>query len=289
LSQKSGNNPPTNPRKYQVQPAQVVSSSPPVAASIPSSTSFKPNNNKKSKILNKPPQDLGGSNFWIIFILVILAGAAFIDFSSDENNQENTTYPTSNPVSTSSQVLNCGDLNITYMTLEQICENYHTNKYPLCNPLFSAQLINRERKLFPVNECGQRSSSISQNSSNNTTSKPTSIVEKINFLSNVSTSSVISPSSISHNSDAIEYFVDVSNDITDKLLNPSYDQGIFIYNNINIPKISSFIFNGHNGNCSTPSLGVAEICSIKNNTVTCKETNLNNFYDSYCVASFSVN
>jgi len=293
LSQKSGNNPPTNPRKYQVQPAQVVSSSPPVTASIPSSNSFQPNN-IKSKFRNKPPQDLGGSNFWVFFILFIFFGALFIYLFSDENNQQNTTLSPSNPASTSSQVYNCSNLNLPYMTTEQICDRYHTNKYPSCNSLFSAELISRERKLYPVYECGQPRSSISQNTSNSSTSKPTSIIGKINFLSNVSTSSVISLSSISHNSDAIDYFIDVSNDVSNKLSNHksnsiAYEEGKVIFKNINITNISSFKSNGHNGDCSTPSLGTVEICLVKDNDIICELVNKNISFETYCFASFISN
>jgi hypothetical protein len=168
------------------------------------------------------------------------------------------------------------------MTTEQICKSYHGDDYPSCNPLFSAQLITRERKLFPVNECGQDRSLISKNAT---------IAEKIDFLSYVSTSSIISPDSISHSSNAIKYFFDISTDVIDKLnkSNSYNDQGNSIYNNTNITNISRLIFTGHNGDCSTPSLGIAEICLIKNNTVICEYTNKNISYESYCLASFSVN
>lgn len=290
LSQKSGNNPPTNPRKYQVQPAQVVSSLQPVTASNPSSNSFQPNNNK-SKILNKPPQDLGGSNFWVIFILLIFFGAIFIYLTSDENNQENTNYPTSNPSSTPSQVYICSSLNIPMMTTDQICKFYHGDVYPSCNPLFSAQLVTRERKLFPVHECGQDRSSISNNTPNSNVTKPITIEKKIKFLSNVSNSSVISYNSLGNNPDALGYFYDVNNDIIDKLeIAVSFtDQGKLIYNNANIANISRLIFDGHNGDCSTPSLGITEICLIKNNTVICEYTNKNISYKMACLSSFSIN
>lgn len=154
LLQKSVNNPPTNPREYHVQSGKAITSSPPVTAHIPALNSQQPNNNN-FKIPKKPPQDLRGSILflWIAFyalisVVVVLIYNSMYVFDS----QPNTTYPQSNSAPTA---FNCKDLNISTMENDKICNYWHNDIYPICDPLFEEQLNKRSRQILPLASCGK--------------------------------------------------------------------------------------------------------------------------------------
>jgi hypothetical protein len=143
--------------------------------------------------------------------------------------------------------------------------------------------------------CGQPNPSLissESNAANNNISinQYSSISDKVEYLSAISSSTIISQNSVSQNSEAVKYYFDIVNDIIqnfNKATVSTYGSST-VFAGTDVSYVSVILFDGHIGDdCNSQSIGQAATCTTFEDQVICNQTNESASIKLLCVASFS--
>jgi serine/threonine protein kinase len=282
---------PTQPRKYQVNTNDSTS---PSSASTQnySSTSNTKKTHQYSPSNNKSNRDSEWWFFITIFAIIIVAIIYILSESSKSSSEPISNQP---PLNQTSAISNCGDLNIPHISNKQLCDYYYSDNYRSCDSLFTAQLTSREARVSPQSMCGQPNLSLESNETNAANNdivinRYSSMSDKVEYLSSISSSVRISENSVSQNSEAVNYYFDVVNDIIqnfNKATVSTYGSST-VFAGTDVSYVSFILFDGHIGDdCNSQSIGQAATCTTFEDQVICNQTNESPSIKLLCVASFS--
>lgn len=297
--QRKNTKAPSTYRKYEVKPPEV-----PLQSVKNSTTGSLSARYTSTSSISTTSSKNNSSNWWLIgfSVIALLVFIGHFGKSVDTSTQSSsssttTTYPSSNTTTYPKLNDGCGQIGIYNLTNTQICLHYHSNLYPNCTSNLLNELTTRQAKVFPVEECGQPKAASGQTDSSPPQKpkpdveqkEPTTISEKMSYVSQKSTSPKITWSSISHDTKAAKYFYEIDADIIKNLNDStrSVIDGLVVHSNVRLSYLSSFTLTGHGGeSCETQSLGRIASCIVERNVAKCQFNEIPNAR-YYCVETFS--
>jgi hypothetical protein len=113
--------------------------------------------------------------------------------------------------------------------------------------------------------------------------------EKVTYLASISSSSAITSSSFPPELTSSNYFTEISNSIIQEFrrVTPVYENGIQIYEGINLQFISNVTFTANSGeSCNGTSYGRATSCLVSGNVARCQNIEMDKPVKSSCLESF---
>jgi len=251
----------------------------------------KPTQSKKTSSSGTPePSDWSGLiTFAILFVVsVVLYGILNSDKSSNSPKQQ--TISTQQIPSTNSGSSNSCEFNFDELSVDDLCAHYWKNQYPQCDKVILEKLNNKQVNWFPQNRCGSK---ISNDSPVPSSADPVpvqkTLKDKVAYLASKSSSSAITSSSFPPELTSSNYFTEISNSIIQEFrrVTPVYENGIQIYEGVNLQFISNVTFSANSGeSCNGTSYGRATSCLISGNVARCQNIEMDKPVKSSCLESF---
>ncbi len=224
----------------------------------------------------------------LIVVSVIVAGILNSDKSSNSPKQE--TISTQEIHSTNSGSSNSCGFNFDELSVNDLCAYYWKNQHPQCDKVILEKLNNKQVNWFPQNSCGSKISNDSLvPSSANPVPVQKTLNDKVAYLASKSSSSAITSSSFPPELTSSNYFTEISNSIIQEFrrVTPVYENGIQIYEGINLQFISNVTFTANSGeSCNGTSYGRATSCLVSGNVARCQNIEMDKPVKSSCLESF---
>jgi hypothetical protein len=239
---------------------------------------------------SKPVESSGwGVTFSILLVIfVVLIGLFSSDNTSKSTKQQTTRTQENTPIVSGAS--NSCLFNFDELSVDDLCSHYWNNQYPQCDKVILEKLNNKQVSWFPQNKCGTKISNSSPiPSSSDPAPVPKTLKDKVEYLASKSSSSAITLSSFPPELTSSNYFTEISNVIIQEFrrVTSIYENGIQIYEGINLQFISNVTFTANSGeSCNGTSYGRSTSCLISGNVARCQNIEIDKPVKSSCLESF---
>ena len=224
----------------------------------------------------------------MLVISVVLYGLFSTDNSSKSTKQQTTSTQENTPIV--SVPSNYCQFNFDELSVDDLCSHYWNNQYPQCDKVILEKLNNKKVDWFPQNKCGTKISNGSLIPSNaDPLPVQKTLKDKVEYLASKSSSSAITRSSFPPELTSSNYFTEISNVIIQEFrrVTPVYENGIQIYEGVNLQFISNVTFTANSGeSCNGTSYGLGTSCLISGNVARCQNIEIDKTVTSSCLESF---